>query len=286
MSGQKSHAGTIIAKNGDLEVLNCLGCGYAHLLPLPDVGNYYADDQFYASHSPPDWFETVRQEHEAGLWDAAYRHQSRLLGDAWNVVDWGCGAGWFVHHWYGQRRGVPIGIEPSEKARREAPIPSLLWPSLEEAKRVYHLPLPRSAARASLVLEHLPDPVRFLRTMAENATGRVLVVVPNEFNPLQRRAGGNWFVSGVHCNYFTPSGLCNAMARAGLRVVHRGATFPMEVFIMMGLDYRGNAALGHKCFTARLRFEKALGGLAFRLYGLLHRRLGWGRELVYVGEQA
>ena len=281
MAGNRKHHGPVLAERGELTVIDCEACGYAHLHPLrfPKAG------ELYGEHAPPDWFDKVRREHEEGWWRPAYDHQVRLLKDAWTLVDWGAGAGWFVHHWLDQYRGVGIGIEPSEDARKAARVPEYLFPDVGRARERYELPLGTTAARASLVLEHLVNPRVFLRGMVSHADARIMVVVPNEFSPLQRRVGGDWFVNRVHLNYFNPWSLRGLFSQAGLRVVHEGATFPMELFILTGKDYRGDDALGRECHALRLKFERKLGRLAFLLYGLMYRAAGWGRELVFVGEK-
>lgn len=146
--------------------------------------------------------------------------------------------------------------------------------------------------RLSFLLEHLPQPGAFLREhlgWPGLRVDKVMVVVPNELNPLQqrlrKRIGYDWFVDSTHCNYFTSAGLCNLFERAGLRAVSKQATFPLELLALSGAyKYVGNDAVGQQAHLFRLRFEKALGPLAFKLYTLLYRRLGWGRELMFVGE--
>ena len=281
MAGNRKHRGPVLAERGELTVIDCEACRRAHLLPLSErpVG------ELYGEHAPPDWFDKVRREHEEGWWRPAYDHQVCVLEDAWTLVDWGAGAGWFVQHWLDQYRGIGIGIEPSVVARASGLVQHHLFPDIEEAKDRYALPYRSTAARASLVLEHVADPEVLLREMMKYSTARIMVVVPNEFSPLQRRVGSDWFVSRVHLNYFNPWSLRGLFERAGLKVVHEGATFPMELFILTGKDYRGDDALGRECHALRLKFERKLGRLAFLLYGLMYRAAGWGRELVFVGEK-
>lgn len=145
------------------------------------------------------------------------------------------------------------------------------------------------SARASLLLEHLPDPLGYVRglTTQDWWDGRLLIITPNEFNPLQKilaRRHGDWFVCRHHINYFTPASLTRLLAQAGLEVKYMGATFPME---LMGLvyDYVANDTRGRRCHAARLRLERAVGPGIFSLYGWLLRRFGWGRELLVMAER-
>lgn len=70
-----------------------------------------------------------------------------------------------------------------------------------------------------------------------------------------------------------------------MKVIHESATFPMELFILAGMDYRKNDELGKKLHAARLRFEQTFGKNAFRLYNYLYKKHGWGRELIFVGSK-
>ena len=62
-------------------------------------------------------------------------------------------------------------------------------------------------------------------------------------------------------------------------------TFPTELFIVMGMDYRYDPQLGHTLHNIRLHWEKVFGWRTFEFYGLLYQRYGWGRELVFVGKK-
>lgn len=283
------HTGSVVATKGTLRVIDCVQCGYAHLDPLPDmatVAEYYKTD-YYGSDS---WFKKELAEHTRGLWDTAYRFQSQLLRkyNTYNVIDWGCGAGFFPM-WFNQQLGkqfnqlMCFGIEPNDYAR---------------AYFGLHYVRPDASMlpcemlgnhRASLVFEHLVKPRVLLSQMKMSSFGgKVLIIVPHDgpTNPLQIKLGeDNWWVDKAHINYFSPQGLTNLLEGMGLRVTYRGATFPMELLALMtGKDYRNDGVWGAKCHMFRLRFEKALGPMAFRLYHLLHTRLNWGRELLYVGE--
>lgn len=283
------HWGPVVAKNKNLTVIDCVHCGWAHLYPLPDeeeVKAFYEADGQYTDDS---WFDKELEEHQKGLWDAAYREQADILSDEKNVlIDWGCGAGFFVD-WYrlDKKSGYCIGVEPSSRARSYSCIlgspiaPFIFPPSIEE-----FIPIrPIYTGRVSLVLEHLPNPLGFLEMIKSTIESKLLVIVPNELNPLQKKVGGNWWVQEHHINYFTPQGLRRLLWKAGFKVTYETATAPMEIFLLLGLDYRENDELGRKCHEARLRFEQRFSKSAFALYHLLYKKFGIGRELVFVAEK-
>lgn len=301
----ESHLGIYIAD----KLIDCQSCGFAHLYPLPDaatVDRYYEGDYFYAGdnpHSPPDWFEKERAEYEAGLWDAYFGYLAGLLDVTKPVIDFGAGGGWFLHYLsqHGWPQALLYGIEPSRTAWQASPIKHRLYKELPKGDRAI-----RGNVVLSLVLEHIPDPAWFLQEdVLPHLDGQLVVVVPNEFNPIQRyiinretKLGASfdwmrfelkhkvseatyqpWFISAVHVNYFNPASLRELLGGCGLTVTHAGATFPTEAWLLLpGHDHRGNDDLGRRHHLWRLRLERRWPGI-FRGYGWL----GWfgiGREIV------
>lgn len=292
-----------LGRYGDLEVWYDLDLGYAHLHPLPDSAKtkaYYNDDQFYQQHSPPDWFDKEKRENEAGLWDSYYQYLYNLIkGKTAKVVinrkqqeiglhkatpkilDWGCGAGWWLKWLYANTSRNHQGIEPSTTAWRYAGQPTYIHPSPDNLQGMFDV------ISLQLVLEHVIDPIGFLVDISKYLApgGKLLVTVPNDFNPLQKRLDYYGFISPVHINYFVPQGLRNVLNKAGYRMLYEGATFPMETFPLLGLNYINNDKLGRKCHAMRLKLEKLCGWRIFKLYRWLYKRWGIGRELVFVAEK-
>jgi len=234
---------------------------------------YSRDDLEYSTQAGAAWLDKERAEHEAGLWDTAYRWQASLL-NAGSLLDVGAGAGWFIR-WWRTNVGAAYGVEPSQTCRKVGP-PMLS--TFEQAESVL-TDVPLANLRLSLVLEHVYDPEAFLKRYAGllQPGGRVLAIVPNEFNPLQVRAArrrGDWFIDGRHLNYFTGDSLVALFGRCGLRVVFVGATMPTEWWPVRW---------GPRFHLGRLRFEKMVGPVAFKLYANLYHQWGIGRELVMVG---
>lgn len=283
-----AHPGPYLADN----LIRCSRCGFVHLYPLPDpktVDRYYVGDYFYSGstpHSPPDWLEKERREYDYGLWDAYYSYLASLLDPNKPVIDYGCGAGWFLDYlWtHGYSQWQLYGVEPSVSARRVSPIRHRLYNKLDS--RI------KGNVVLSLVLEHIPDPERFLREdVLPYLDGRLVVVVPNEFNSIQglvnrysKPSKKNWFVSPVHVNYFEPKTLRGLLERVGLRVTHTGATFPTELFCLIGRDHRGDDFMGRCNHLWRLKMERKWPEV-FGLYGWMGRWLNVGREVVMGGER-
>lgn len=283
--------GPLLAPN----VLDCSVCQFSHLYPLPDpaaVDRYYEGDYFYSGsdpHSPSDWFEKERHEYEAGLWDSYFSYLASFLEKGKPIVDVGAGCGWFIGWLYerGDYNKVGIvGIEPSKQARDFSPYRGLFHPNLDilKAYRPSNIVL-------MLTLEHILDPESFLREqIVPYLGGRLIVVVPREFSLLQQFVGlrypdkRHWFVSQVHCNYFTKTSLKSLLERVGLSVTHTGATFPTEIWPLIGRNHIGNDEQGRRNHLWRLQLERRWPGV-FKVYGWLGRWLGIGREIVMVGEK-
>lgn len=286
--GGAKHSGSVVASNNGVNVIYCDICNYCHQLPLPEgTEEYYKDDKFYREHSPIGWLQKELQEYRSGAWDVAYQWQASMLYAALPVIDVGASTGTFVDWWRSNYMSSAFGIEPSASARSIALRKNSIFESLDAMKDVVHFDQWSSAnVRMSLVLEHIPNAAEFLDTYATvmGKYGTMQIIVPNEFNPLQKRAGGDWFLSKVHANYFNEEGLRLLLGRVGLKITRVTSTFPIEMAIMVGLDYRKNPKLGSKIHLSRLAFERTFKQRSFALYEKLYRKWGWGRELIVMAE--
>ncbi len=278
-----------------VSVIHCSTCQFAHLkvLPTPSmVQNLYQNDRFYKVYAPSDWLEKETREHKAGLWNPYYDYQLSLLPQPMylrpfiTLLDIGTGAGWFVERARNRPQGyLAYGVEPSEQARNILKL-STVYPdiaSIPNYLREFDI------VHASLILEHLLDPEAALKEWGKllKPGGKLMVVVPNDFSPLQKRAHDEegkpyWFISPVHINYFNRLTLTNLLKCCGFSVAYETATFPMELFLFLGMNYIGNDAVGRRCHNIRLQFERIFKHHAFDLYKKLYDRFGWGRELVFV----
>lgn len=143
------------------------------------------------------------------------------------------------------------------------------------------------------VLEHLRDPAATLGNIKSKllrAGGLLVVDVPNEFNDFQTIANEEynlkswWVCPPNHINYFSATSLKKLLVDCGYSIFHAEASFPMEIFMLMGDVYVGNGDLGRTCHDKRVKFEYLMrkygkkGKLA-KLYQLL-AELDLGRQVV------
>ena len=89
---------------------------------------------------------------------------------------------------------------------------------------------------------------------------------------------------------FDIASLRRLLERCGFEVLHEEASFPIDLFLLMGDDYVGNDALGRACHGRRMAFERNLdragmGALKRELYRRL-AGLGLGRTCVVTARRS
>lgn len=295
------HQGVVLDTVRGFDVIDCEACGFRHIVPIPAPGELEAvyRDEYY-SVEKPRYLE--RQQEDLDWWRLVYADrydtfEALLPVSRRRILDVGCGPGFFLLH--GQQRGwQTLGLEPSAQAARHAR--GLGLEILQEfltrhtAERIGMF----DGVHLSEVLEHVPDPAGLLRLVRDLLTpgGLVCVVVPNDYNSFQKavRTGAGcaawWVAPPHHINYFDFESLERLLRSCGFEITLREATFPIDLFLLMGDNYVGNDALGRLCHDRRKRFERALedaglGGLKRNLYRALARQ-GVGREAVLFGRVA
>ncbi len=299
MKSWNGHHGQVLLTQKGFEVIECRDCGFIHMAPIPsheELAKYYAD---HFVQDRPDYLQRFREDLDwwriiyADKYDMFEEHLGRPDS---RIIDIGCGLGFFLEE--GKKRGwQTLGIEPSKPAAAHAE--SL---GLELINDTFGAHNASSLGQFDVVhmhevLEHLPDPKQLLTLALDLLVpgGLVCVVVPNDFNPLQRLLQDHfdyrpWWVSPpVHVNYFNFRSLEKLMTSLGLEVVDEMATFPLELFLLMGDDYVGNDALGRVCHRKRAQLElnlKAAGQDQNRrkIYREL-ARYGIGREALILARK-
>ena len=145
---------------------------------------------------------------------------------------------------------------------------------------------PFDAVHVKLVMEHVAEPLRVLAAVREvlRPGGVVVVQVPNDFNPVQLAAQKLlnkdpwWVVHPVHVNYFNFESLERTLRRCGYEPRMREASFPMEWFLLQGIDYIGRDDIGRQCHGQRMKLEQNL-----EAGGLTHVRRNFSRWLASQG---
>jgi len=289
------HEGELLDSVAGFDVIDCQGCGFKHIAPIPtpeELDQVYRH-QYYSSEKP---LYLQRSREDADWWDSVYSDrydtfEQLLPPSRRHLLEVGSGPGSFLAH--GNKRGwKTIGVEPSGQAAEYSRslglevVEEFLTP--ETARKLGTF----DAIHANEVFEHLPDPREMAATLYDLLApgGVVCICVPNDYSPIQaalREACGYspwWVAPPHHINFFDGNSLANLLTSAGLRIELREATFPIDFFLLMGENYVGNDELGRRCHAQRKTLERNLiaGGrndLKRKLYQSF-AELGIGREAV------
>ena len=295
----REHQGEVIDSVEGFDVIECQTCGFKHIVPIPmleELEGLYREN--YYSQEKPLYFERHREDID--WWNMVYAEryeffEQYLPPTCRRILDIGSGPGFFLK--LGKERGwETLGIEPSEQAAEHARGLGLEivkeFLSEDNADRfgafdVVHL---------HEVLEHIPDPVGMLRLVKRllNTGGLLCVVVPNDYNPFQytlRTVCGYepwWVAPPHHINYFDFNSLSRLLTAHGFEVVLREATFPIDMFLLMGDNYVGNDEVGRMCHAKRKTLEQNLAkagmGILKRNWYRAMADLGIGREAVLISK--
>lgn len=287
-SSQLNHSGTFLLSKGPLQVFYCTVCGFAHLFPLADNRSYYRR-QFLAVDKPnyltdledsKAWWK-IRFELELGFLDALFPNHGDLL-------DVGCGFGHFLE---AARAGSwqVHGVEPADWACQVLSSKGLDFQQglfedvgiLEESLEV---------VRMAWVLEHVQEPLAALQLAWKllKPGGCLILIAPNDFSRLQKIANSvvkkkYYWVNKAHLNYFNSITLTGLANRAGFSFLGGTAFFPMEFFLLLGVDYTRISWLGTLAHKIRVGLEKQIwktDPALLTIFGTAMFQIGLGRDLL------
>jgi len=215
-------------------------------------------------------------------------HAIETHGPGKRVLDVGCGQGELLH-WLADHGFEAQGIEPSEEATAIARERDLDARAITIDELVGD-PDRHGAYDAVVmlnVLEHVPEPVAMLedagRLLAPG--GLLYLKVPNDFNPLQLAAQRKldceewWVAVPDHVNYFDVESLCALGRRLGFEPLDVQADSPMELFLLMGLDYVADPELGATCHGYRVEAELSMPAELRRALFSSYAASGIGRNV-------
>lgn len=314
------HVGEVLGHRDGLIVINCRLCGWAHLRELPDaaaLSGYYKSDFWQKEKAGA--LEIMEAEHDwlddrHGDWLSALERYTRGR----TMLDVGCGYGFFLGQ--AKLRGWMVsGIELSAEAAQYAQQQNISvgtyvggpavyvgnWADGDD-RLLYILPpadLHFDVISALWLMEHLPDPMAFLRWCRAHLydAGALLLIVPNDFSAAQWAANEQvrkpfWWIHHTHLNYFTWATLSNLLGRAGFRIVNQLTAYPMESFLpgsyqsyqesVPMYDYTADHEAGQEAHAIVKQFDlKRTREERLAHYRKLALR-GEGRELIVVAKPA
>lgn len=263
-------------------MIDCKPCGFAHLDPIPDAEMLTRHYQTYYSKTKPN-FESEHEE-DADWWADLYNdrlEQIECRTEGRRLLDVGCGPGYFCEA--AKARGW--------RAEGCDPCADMLAGAIKSGAAVYHcgadnLPTGKyDLVTLWEVLEHLPDPAKALRDCRDrlNPGGMLAVQVPNDFNRLQDNRG-YWVVFPDHVNYFNRKSLQRLLKRCGFNPVHAETSFPMELFLLSGMDYVAKPEIGRRAHKLRMWFDSGLSADRRRFLYSMMANADMGRDLYVLSQ--
>ncbi|MBJ6724839.1 class I SAM-dependent methyltransferase [Geomesophilobacter sediminis] len=290
------HSGEIICSKDDVRVIDCTVCGYRHLLPVPDK-------EFIASFYKKQYFVTTQDDYyEKQLADNDYLNFcfseylaeiGRHVGSgARSLLDIGCGSGLFLKYCHDAGWEV-TGVEPSLSGISDFARQHGITIHEQEFDHRLFAGKRFSVVTLNNVLEHVIEPQSVCREIYDHLLeegGILQVKVPNDFSPLQtmlqesRNFRPYWISHPDHINYFDRESLLRLVGKAGFTFIGGTVTFPLEMYLMMGLNYVEEPAVGKSIHSQRVNFEYVFRDaekldLKRDLYARFFE-LGIGRELI------
>lgn len=199
------------------DVLRCTGCGHGWT-PLAadiDVLGWYAK-------APADATYLAEAHGRRMAAAGVLRHLERFHAPA-TLLDIGAGPGLLV----GEAKGMgwdARGLEPAAWAVAESKTRGL-GDVMQQGDTSALAAMPAQsmdALTAIDIVEHLPDPQKFLNDCARllRSGGVMAVVTPRYDSVLSKLLGTQWYcVIPAHLHYFTKRSLCDVLRKAGLEPV-------------------------------------------------------------------
>lgn len=238
------------APQGELSIAICRSCGFAANRSFDPSLLVY--DSGYDNAVPSAVMAAYYRE------IAAYLGEKHGLADGGLVVDVGCGNGAFlatICEMFPHCRG--LGVDPAlDRSREEDGGRVVLVQDVFKAEVIKEQP---SLIVCRHVLEHIPRPVEFLRSIREAVADfdacPCFFEVPDLGWIVEHEVF--WDFCYEHCNYFSAASFAEALRRAGLEPTGTRAAF--------GGQYRWIEALSAAAGAAAPGQERPADGLADRL---------------------
>ncbi len=199
----------------EIPILRCVSCGLVFLGSFSHVHESFYDTDYTAeNHAEHDWsafLNDCRQDDER-----RFGQLQPLIANR-NFMDVGCGAGG-VLLLAREHSKKALGVEPQSRWRAvltDAGVSTLasladVPDASQDVISLFH------------VLEHIPDPVPFLRELVSKSApgGRILIEVPNADDALlslyRNKAFSEFTYWSPHLFLYNPATLARLLEKAGL----------------------------------------------------------------------
>ncbi|MHA6249237.1 class I SAM-dependent methyltransferase [Pontibacter sp. CAU 1760] len=202
----------IVIDSNDYKILGCKGCSLGVTYPAPVLPDYAAMDFHSKDNDANDTMLTTFEQlpHD---WKVLLKKQIGIINSNFEpsikVLEIGCGEGILLNELQKEGYSNVTGIEPSKfaaarAAKRGLHVLNDMFENLD-LKREYDLVI------LSHVLEHMPDPKKFISDLSKilKPSGGVLLTQTNYKGLFPSLKKANWYawVPEQHYWHFTPKSL-------------------------------------------------------------------------------
>ncbi len=279
----KIHKGYVLTKYKKYKILDCKLCKLIHCVPIPSNNdlNFFYKKKFYQQERKKNYFAI--QNKQINWWNRIFLERLKkfedILGKTGNVLDIGCGPGFFLR--FAKKRGWKVsGIDSSLKAvnyaKKKLKLRNITvndYTELNSTKKNSY-----DVIYSNGVLEHIDDPLNFIKISHRllKKKGLLFLSVANDFNFFQFLSMKKilrpwWILPPEHINYFRINDIKKIFNKKYFKIKNLTTSFPIEIFLLMGQNYIRNNKVGKLSHSQRVAFEdifEKLGMLNFknRLY--------------------
>jgi len=291
------HSGQLITDLGEYKIISCDLCGFNHAIPIPSVDfleDFY-HKKYYEQDRKVDYFE--RQNEQISWWNSVFidrcKEFENIIGKKGSILDIGCGPGFFLKE--AEKNGWKVtGIEPSKKAYEYAKNTLNLEVLNSNIEKIDSLGFEEESFDVIYshgVLEHMRKPNLFFQSAFKflKKGGIVFYSVANDYNKFQKIYVEEkdvvpwWVVPPEHMNYFSIDSAESISVRNNFKLISTKTTFPIDIFLMMGMNYINIPNLGKDCHKLIMDMEKRIKNSKYpNLFEEINnafRKIGIGRQI-------
>lgn len=221
----------------------------------------------------------------------AYIHET--VGSTGRLVDVGCGTGEFLSFILDRSGWHAVGVEMASDAVALAGDRGIVVRegTISDVCREFGSGF--DALTMFNVLEHVLDPWQTLRTAHDllRPGGVIIVQVPNDFTLLQEAIQQHlsshkwWIAVPDHVNYFNFDSLEATLRAHDFEPLIRYGSFPMEFFLLGGLNYVTDPSKGESAHHSRCTFEVSMSSSQRRTLYENFARGGIGRNALVIARR-
>ena len=277
--------------------------GFWRLVPVPteeELESFYGAEYYSANPGRAPDIKRLQSEAESAAPEREWRNSTiytdvahyltSLFPSGGRAIDVGCGTGEFVVFLGARYEWSVSGIElsPDGVALATNRGADVIRGTIDDVTTAFGGDF--DVLTMFNVLEHVRDPLSTLRAAHRllRPGGALVVQVPNDFALFQLAVHEHldvdpwWIAVPDHISYFDFESLEATLSRHGFETAIRYGTFPMEFFLLAGLDYLEDRSAGAEAHRRRCAFEMSMAGERRRDLFERFGRAGLGRNAMLV----